>query len=274
MHSPLEGSIKASIPLNKWQRIIQDNLELSIVLEIRDEILNQMESICYEKYIENQVKNFIIHCSYLGWCDIINVYFLKRDPGEGGNILEKAEWQPDEEPVPSIVDPWSEQTIPIMDNILEQELPPSPSLHKSSLIAPTESLFSQLEEASGIFPRRSASGDSNEIYYEKSITSEAKSGASSLSLFTGSEPAPYTWVLQRKLEMEQMKRNMDLTTECLMNWRKKRYIPGEVVPLQVLSASKLPNRWVDIKCTIVPATPYQSTKKKSVSRRPVVISIK
>ncbi|XP_021202159.1 uncharacterized protein LOC101739580 isoform X2 [Bombyx mori] len=116
-----------------WAEILQKEDDDLLIFEIREEILEEAMSICYERYMEKQTSAFTIHIAAQAWLKLINWEFYRHDPGEDSSayppcyIPNRVEsWIPDELPEPSPKDTWAKHDL----KVLEQ--PPEESLRKSS----------------------------------------------------------------------------------------------------------------------------------------------
>lgn len=56
--------------------ILQKEDDDLLIFEIREEILEEAMSICYERYMEKQTSAFTIHIAAQAWLKLINWYLI------------------------------------------------------------------------------------------------------------------------------------------------------------------------------------------------------
>ncbi|XP_063386872.1 uncharacterized protein C2orf81-like [Cydia fagiglandana] len=122
------------IPERTWAEVLQKEDTEMIVLEIREEIVEDAILIVYEKYMERQIAPFTVHCAAQAWLKLIDWYFYKHDPGEDPSahppcfIPKRVEsWTPDEMPSPSPKDSWGRMNLNVVEEVVEETLRKWPS---------------------------------------------------------------------------------------------------------------------------------------------------
>ncbi|XP_069699952.1 uncharacterized protein [Periplaneta americana] len=136
---------------SKWK---ENEERDNIILEIREEIINNCLDICYQKYLQRQVITFTVHCAYLAWQKIIDLYFLQHEPGKSDYQYD-LQWKPDEHGEPSEMDTCCTEKINILNDVGVPKAEIKASLSHLSLLPEECTEFEPLETippfSSGLF---------------------------------------------------------------------------------------------------------------------------
>ncbi|XP_063625520.1 uncharacterized protein C2orf81 homolog [Cydia splendana] len=116
------------IPERIWAEVLQKEDTEMIVLEVREEIVEDAIQIVFERYMERQTAPFTVHCAAQAWLKLIGWYFYKHDPGEDPSaqppcfIPKRVEsWTPDEMPSPSPRDAWGRKNLNVVEEVVIEE---------------------------------------------------------------------------------------------------------------------------------------------------------
>ncbi|XP_050664818.1 uncharacterized protein LOC126965320 isoform X2 [Leptidea sinapis] len=116
--------------------ILQKEENDLLILEIREDIVEDALNICYEKYMERQTSLFTAHCAAEAWIKLIDWYFYRHDPGEEPSahpqcfIPKRTEsWIPDEIPDPSPKDTWCKHELTVLEDPQDEIAKKSDSSH-------------------------------------------------------------------------------------------------------------------------------------------------
>ncbi|XP_073961675.1 uncharacterized protein isoform X2 [Choristoneura fumiferana] len=127
-------ALPKDVPERTWAEILQKEENELIVLDVREELLEQAMRIGYEHYMERQTTCFTAHCAALAWLKLIDWYFYRHDPGEDPSAYppcyipkRRESWMPDQLPDPSPKDTWGQQNLPVLEETCEEDLKKCPS---------------------------------------------------------------------------------------------------------------------------------------------------
>ncbi|XP_061719016.1 uncharacterized protein C2orf81 homolog [Cydia pomonella] len=122
------------IPERTWAEVLQKEDTELMVLEMREEIVEEAINIAYGRYMERQTAPFTVHCAAQAWLQLIDWHFYKHDPGEDPSayppcfIPKRVEsWTPDEMPLPSPKDAWGRENLNVIEEVVEETLRKWPS---------------------------------------------------------------------------------------------------------------------------------------------------
>ncbi|XP_045775239.1 uncharacterized protein LOC123874100 [Maniola jurtina] len=127
-------ALPKDVPERTWAEILQKEDNDLFIFDIREDILDEVFRICYQKYMAKQSTLFTVYCAAEAWLKLVNWYFFRHDPGEDPSayppcyIPNRVEsWVPDDLPDPSPKDTWCHQELSVLDDCQEEGLRKWPS---------------------------------------------------------------------------------------------------------------------------------------------------
>ncbi|XP_047521892.1 uncharacterized protein LOC125060830 [Pieris napi] len=127
-------ALPKDVPERIWAEILQKEEDDLMILDIREEILDDALAICFVKYMQRQTALFTAHCAAQAWLKLIDWHFYRHDPGEDPSAYppcyipkRRESWIPDELPDPSPKDSWCRQDLIIQEEWQEEGLKKWPS---------------------------------------------------------------------------------------------------------------------------------------------------
>ncbi|XP_063365921.1 uncharacterized protein C2orf81 homolog [Cydia amplana] len=186
------------IPERTWAEVLQKEDTELMVLEIREDIVEEALNIGYGRYMERQTAPFTSHCAALAWLKLIDWHFYKHDPGEDPSayppcfIPKRVEsWTPDEMPLPSPKDAWGRMNLNVVEEVVEETLRRWPSSQSVDLPVvdeiPPECRFPGKVLLPGYIYDESSDYDT--ITFDESVSSDMATESELLQKVTNYTPA-------------------------------------------------------------------------------------
>ncbi|XP_063537580.1 uncharacterized protein LOC134746938 [Cydia strobilella] len=186
------------IPERTWAEVLQKEDTELMVLEMREEIVEEAIKIGYGRYMERQTAPFTAHCAAQAWLKLIDWHFYKHDPGEDPSayppcfIPKRVEsWTPDVMPLPSPKDAWGRMNLNVVEEVVEETLRKWPSSQSVDLPVvdeiPPECRFPGKVMLPGYMDDESYDYDS--ITFDESVSSDMATDSELLQKVTNYTPA-------------------------------------------------------------------------------------
>ncbi|CAG4988205.1 unnamed protein product [Colias eurytheme] len=127
-------ALPKDVPERTWAEILQKEEDDLMILDIREEIIEEAMKICYDKYMERQNALFTAHCAAKAWLKLIDWYFYRHDPGEEPSAYppcyipkRRESWTPDTPPDPCPKDTWCQHDLMVLEDTQEEGIKKWPS---------------------------------------------------------------------------------------------------------------------------------------------------